>query len=396
MMNVKKYFFLSFLGLIFFGLSLEGVDAQDNSVKFGSHKVGFRYTYLLDENRNWEPFPFKSEETPRSKKRPIRVAVWYPAEPAKEKRMLFKNYINPKAPDDYFGKLNKIMNVYDMWSYNGMFKKDKSVMNRLLDFETNVYFNARAKKGKYPLVLYCSGWFSRSPDNTLLAEFLASHGYVVATIPQLGTGSTIFDFKITKDRVMTQVLDLQFALNTALKMENVDPKRIGSVGFSVGGIVSLWLSQMDKRVSAVVGLDGSYVFEDSMELVKENVAVKRSGFPILSFYRGHEKQKGNVNLSFIKSLKWANRFVVGMPKATHGEFYDEPHLLQQMKFQPWPRLELNSHEEALAIHYTTINITKLFFDELFLDEANMKQIGKNIATQSQKKGLVYEQYLQMN
>ncbi|NNE98169.1 MAG: prolyl oligopeptidase family serine peptidase [Pyrinomonadaceae bacterium] len=310
--------------------------------------------------------------------------------------MLFKNYVNPKAPDDYFAKLNEIMNTYDMWSYNGMFKKNKIAVDKLLNFETQVHFDATAKKGKFPLILYCSGWFSRSPDNTLLAEFLASHGYVVATIPQLGTGSTIFDFKINKERVMTQVLDLQFALETILRMKNLDSKRVGSMGFSVGGIVSLWLSQRDKRVKAIVGLDASYIFDDSAQLAKENVLVKRQGFPILTFYRGHEKQRSNVNLNLIKSLNWANRLVVGMPKATHGEFSDEPYLLSQMNFEPWPRLELNSHDEALSSHYLTIKLAKLFFDGLFLNQMELKELGVKIAAESQKERLVYEQYLEMD
>ena len=337
---------------------------QEEDLKFGNYGVGFKYVYLLDKNRDWLPSPFDSSEKPKTAFRPLRIAIWYPAENENKKLMKFENYINPESPDKYYGKLNEVMNDYDMWSYNGMFDKDKSIIKSLLDLKTKAVFNAKERPGKYPLVVYCSGWFSRSPDNALLAEYLASNGYVVVTVPQLGTGSTIFDFKVTEDRLITQVKDLQFALDYAVSLGNVDNEKIAAAGFSIGGIVQLWLSQQDSRIKALVGLDGSFMFKEWAELSQKGIRETRNNFPILSLYRGNEKLSGNVSDEFFKSLAWADKVLIEVPRATHGEFSDEAYLYAKMNY-PWKHTQFNTLKEATHCYQSVINSTKAFLDIIF-------------------------------
>ncbi len=233
------YRFILSAVVLFALIHIQSGNAQENTLKLGKYQVGFKYEYLLDQEREWIPFPFDSTETTKTNVRPIRLAIWYPAMETNSSKMQFKNYINPEAPDSYFEKLNEVMNVYDMWSYRGMFDEDKLVIEKLLKFETNAHFNAPPVPRKFPLIVYSSGWFSRSPDNAILAEFFASHGYVVVTVPQLGEGSIIFDFNQTKERVMTQVMDLKFALDYAISYSNVDSNKVASMGWSTGGINAL-------------------------------------------------------------------------------------------------------------------------------------------------------------
>jgi len=373
------------LALLFSSLG----SAQENSLKLGSCPVGFKYEYLLDKDREWIPFPFDSTETTRTKLRPIRLAVWYPAEKAEGKKMAFKNYIFPDAPDSYFGKLNEVMKVYDMWSYNGMFKKDGTVIEKLLNFETNAYFNAPEEKGKFPVVLYCSGWFSRSPDNAIMAEYLASHGYVVVTVPQLGTGTTIFDFKVTEDRVKTQVLDLKFALDHVANYTNVDANKIASSGFSIGGVVALWLRQLDNRVKATVGLDPAFMMKDWQSLTENVITEKNKNTPILSLYRGHQRQVGNVTHDFMKSLSKADKYLIEVPNTTHGEFYDEPYLIDKMEF-PWSRPDYNTLEDSLDNFYAVLQITKEFLDHILISEGSSEDLFIKIERFSKEKGLVLQ------
>ncbi|MBK9154893.1 MAG: dienelactone hydrolase family protein [Chloracidobacterium sp.] len=275
--------------------------------------------------------------------------------------MPFRNYIEPIAPDAYYAKLNDVMKVYDMWSNNGMFDKDGKTIDSLLKFQTTALSDAKPKKGKFPLIIYCSGWFSRSPDNSVMAEFLASHGFVVMTVPQLGTGSTVFDFKVSEERIWTQVNDLKFALDRARSFDNVDAERVAAVGFSIGGIVVLWLSQIDDRIDAIAGLDGSYVFKEWTELAKKGVTRPRKGFPILTMYRGHESLSSNIDLMFIEALDWADRSVIEVPKATHGEFSDEAFLYSRLGY-PWKHSKYNTVSEATRAYYSVNHSVRAFFD----------------------------------
>ena len=120
-------------GLLTFLLAATRCFSQGAELHPGNYNVGFKYVYLLDKTRNWEPFPFDSANKPKLKLRPIRIAIWYPAKKGSKEFMKVKNYINPAAPDNYFGKLNEIMNTFDMWSYNGMFDKKNGNSERHID-----------------------------------------------------------------------------------------------------------------------------------------------------------------------------------------------------------------------------------------------------------------------
>lgn len=60
------------------------------------------------------------------------------------------------------------------------------LFDKLRSTPTAAYGNAPAAHGDFPLVLYSGGKASRADDNVELGEYLASYGYVVATVPQLG------------------------------------------------------------------------------------------------------------------------------------------------------------------------------------------------------------------
>ncbi|MEO8664056.1 MAG: prolyl oligopeptidase family serine peptidase [Ignavibacteria bacterium] len=330
----------------------------------------------MDETRDWQPSPFDSLDKPKTLYRPIRLTIWYPAEKGQTDFMKFENYINPEAPDKYFEKLNEVMNTYDMWSYNGMFDKNKTIIDSLFNLETNATFNAKEMDGKFPVVLYCCGWFSRSPDNSFMAEYLASLGYIVITVPQLGTGSTIFDFKVTEDRLYTQVQDMKFALDAAVKLNNADPDNIAVMGFSIGGIVQLWLSQLDDRVKALIALDGSFMFKEWEELSKKGIIKEKKNFPILSLYRGHEKLASNISTDFYKSLPSVNKILIAIPKATHGEFSDEAYLYSKLNY-PWKHSEYNNLDEALNCYISVIKTSAAFLDIVLTnDNVNNNLSGK--------------------
>jgi predicted dienelactone hydrolase len=56
---------------------------------------------------------------------------------------------------------------------------EKLLLDQFLDTLTPCIRNAPHAEGKFPLVIYHSGNGSSFEDNSVLCEFLASHGYVV-------------------------------------------------------------------------------------------------------------------------------------------------------------------------------------------------------------------------
>lgn len=120
----------------------------------------------------------------------------------------------------------------------------------------------------FPLVIYSHGFMSMRSEGTYLAEFLATHGYVViaADFPLTNYfspgGPTFIDLP-------NQPGDVRFLIDTALLWnqdpkhalyQRIDPQRIAVVGLSLGGLTSTLAAYhptlRDPRIAAAVSIAG--------------------------------------------------------------------------------------------------------------------------------------------
>ena len=161
-----------------------------------------------------------------------------------------------------------------------------------------------------PLVIYSHGFMSMRGNGAYLAEYLASHGYIVAAanfpLTHLGTagGPQFID-------VLNQPGDVSFIIDRLLGWSNsaenrfagcVDPARIGAVGLSLGGMTTTLLAfhpaYRDARIQAAaaiagpIGLFGKRFFStpsppfmmiagdiDAMVDYRQNAALLRTWLP---------------------------------------------------------------------------------------------------------------------
>jgi dienelactone hydrolase len=136
--------------------------------------------------------------------------------------------------------------------------------------------------GRFPVLIYVAGWGDQSTGNTVLAEDLASHGFVV-----FGLGDVAFDSPplerlaaapdFTSQRGYESTLrlgheKLQYAARRVSRLldgievlerqsdtrfaHRLDLQRVGIVGFSLGGAVALEVCRHDARFKAAMNLDG--------------------------------------------------------------------------------------------------------------------------------------------
>lgn len=101
--------------------------------------------------------------------------------------MRFDHYVRVPAHSEEFEDLAFLTRRWDEYSYGGL-AEDSTSFDRLMAVQTAACADAPSGPGRFPLVLYSGGWFNRAPDNTILFEHLASHGFVVASVPQLNPG----------------------------------------------------------------------------------------------------------------------------------------------------------------------------------------------------------------
>ena len=59
-------------------------------------------------------------------------------------------------------------------------------INDLLQLKTAAIKDARPQEGRFPPIVFGQGYFFESPmTHSVLCEYLASHGYVVAAVPYM-------------------------------------------------------------------------------------------------------------------------------------------------------------------------------------------------------------------
>lgn len=131
-------------------------------------------------------------------------------------------------------------------------------------------------KGPFPAVVVIQEWWGLNDWIKDNAKRLASKGYV-ALAPDLYRGKVTDDMKVAsqllkglpQDRALR---DLKAAVTHLESMKNVDKNRIGSIGWCMGGGLSLQLAITDSRVDACVICYGRVMSDaDKLKSVKAKV-----------------------------------------------------------------------------------------------------------------------------
>ena len=121
--------------------------------------------------------------------------------------------------------------------------------------------------GPAPLVIYSHGFRSDNVGGAYIAEFLASHGYVVAA-PRFPLSNGMAPGGATISDVPSQPGDVSFVIDQMLALSGddkpftvtLDADRIGAIGLSLGGLTTTLTTfhpeWRDARVKAAVSMAG--------------------------------------------------------------------------------------------------------------------------------------------
>ncbi len=314
----------------------------------GEHGVGFRRLWDVDRTRIWPRSP-AVDSLEGNIARPIRVDIWYPAECTGTQPMSLGNYLNMDSPSPAFDDLVFLTHRWDEYSYRSL-AEDSTSYDRLLSTETAACLEATASLGRFPIILYSAGWFNRAPDNTIVAEYLASHGFVVATVPQLNPGLWTFDFRSDAPSIENQMRDLEVALAVLIDEPFVDRTRIAVMGYSTGGDVALLLQGRNPLVDAVVGLDASWSLGPENDVAGSPFFVPaQHDVPILVVRRPTEDRTEPDTV--LDSLTVAPRVVVVVPGSDHGSFSDDPAQRRLLGNGPDKHEELHAEVARVVLRF---------------------------------------------
>lgn len=309
-----------YMVLIAFGLYGSSLCAQTVEpgvdLGLGIYNVGFKIITLTDYGRSYD----------QSHGRNIPIGIWYPAvNKLGDSFMKFGEYIYAHAFEenqDEPESVNReaILNWYKQ--YSGHRNTTTEFINDIAAQRTNAIENAKASNDRFPLVVYSCGYDRGFHENTVLCEFLASHGFVVAMTSAQGMFAKEDDNWLLN--VQGQAADVSYIINELNGLSNVDIDRVGLIGYDEGGLVSIISSLKNNDVDLVITYDGKqeYEFDQICERLPYFDGIKmNAAFVQMSAGRDVKSRKPKTHdFRFYKQTKFVDSYSIIFNELINYEF----------------------------------------------------------------------------
>ncbi len=348
----------------------------------GPYAVGFRSIWQLDHSRRYNTaFDDKTTYAAGKVPRPILFNTWYPAaRPDDLKPMPHRDYLAIQTEDPrlsrFASKLIDFERVTVCKELTGkaiveLTDRQRQLLDRFWDTPTASLRDAPPLDGKFPLVLYHSGFGSSFEDNAVLCEFLASHGYVVvgSAFPD-ATGQS---FNVGGSQ--GSMRDMEFLIAHARRNAYVDWNHIGLVGHSGGAEYSLLFRSQDASpIDAVVSLDTTQDYyslstrgwDYITKPVLENV--KNMDGPLLMAANAH------AIFQFADALVHAERYYLTFHDLDHNDFIDQGIQKRVLECEANPGKEdLRAGLEASRAGYESLCEYILDFFDVYLKNPSIEK-----------------------
>ncbi|HEX8154192.1 MAG TPA: hypothetical protein VF698_13745, partial [Thermoanaerobaculia bacterium] len=185
-----------------------------------------------------------SEQTDPSRSRAMQVTVWYPARRGGT-AMRFRDVLALDSTNAGYESFLQSTGI------------PTPAVKKWLDAKLLSKRNAPPADGRFPLVLIAQGNRHTAADQAILAEYIASHGYVVATVPSaMNISGPMKSESEIGAKAEEQALDLEFLADVMRNDASADAAKIAVIGHSFGARAGLLYAMRNPAVAALVSLDG--------------------------------------------------------------------------------------------------------------------------------------------
>jgi len=312
---------LATLVVVFLSLMVREAGAANpplwGDLKPGPYDVGFKVLSLVDQTRFYGNRP----------SRPIQVSLWFPV-PHDSSRsrpnLQFSDYVAlymTTGSIENRGTAAARSEAIQRYRQEWFPKEPESSVDRVLQTPTFALVNAQAARGPFPLIVYAPGYGAIPLTHTPTAEFLASHGYVVALSPSQGDSPSGMTFDVAGQE--EQIRDIEFTIAALRNRPSIDSSKIALIGFSFGGGSAVVAAMRIPGIKAVVSLDGTVAFDHTVDILRQATGYDPAKFrsPLLVL-----KEEGDPeeDLGIVRSLAMRDRVIIRFNGAQHHDFIASP------------------------------------------------------------------------
>jgi dienelactone hydrolase len=348
----------------------------------GAHGVGLRVVEQYDYARSYRGKydivtgkPVTGETA-----RPVQTLIWYPAQKSGQ-YITYGDYVRLKFNADQFGR-----NAAEINAAAATWRKEadnnNSADQAAADMAHKMWAvrDAKPATGKFPVVIYAPSFGAHSTENADLCEYLASHGYVVIASPSMGARSRGMTDDL--EGIETQAADIAFLIGYAHTLPQADTSKLAVAGYSWGGISNVFVAARDRRIKALVNLDGSVRYWPDLVAQAKYVEPSRVAIPMLYLAqrpRSLEEvdKRGKPAISFLNDMKYSDLYTVTLQPMEHFAFASEA-----LRFVPSKRFDEYSPAEVSQAHGWMARYVLQFLNAYLLEEAPAKTFLSNTPKQN--------------
>lgn len=291
----------------------------------GPYPVGFRTIFTYDLSRPSVPYAdWDGRLYPTGPKpgRQMQINIWYPAEVTSASQMLdFGHYVDLMARQTDFAPIDQDKTQFANKQFvaktnalggNGSFTFKK--LDTLRNLGTAAYYNPDPTPGKFPLIVFPNG--SSPAFQSIMSEFFASHGFIVAAGALKGRNG--FSEDISARGIETAVDDLGFLLNEALRIEQADAEKICLIGNAITSSQIVAYQARNSRIDCLVSLDGGLLSQFEQSLLRQTAYydAQEVNVPILAIY----SPSPVIDAEHIDHLRFSKRFLFRFPQMSEFHF----------------------------------------------------------------------------
>jgi dienelactone hydrolase len=250
--------------------------------------------------------------------RPMQVSVWYPARAVSgDQVMTVADYLHLQAQEVNLAPLDPERRRAAETAFTNDHlagRADPAKLATLLATKTGAIRDAPAAEGRFPLILFLH---SSPLGESVMSEYLASHGFVVAAVPSKGSFQPAY--RLSLPDLETMVADAQFVLATARSLPMVKPGSVVAIGMSNGALGAVKLALRDPDIRGVVSLDGTIGERAAGSALPKDAFydIARISVPIVHFYND---DNAYLDLTTLRSWDRSERHLARLSKLPHPAF----------------------------------------------------------------------------
>lgn len=312
----------------------------------GPHAVGFRLRYELDHSREYDPdFVTDATQFPTHRPRPILVGIWYPARQTNARPITYRQYldVSPGAGPlaAFASRLEPRMRDVVANETTGktlatMTPTEAKAFEQLLATRTFAVKDAPAVKGRFPVIIYHPGLSGTYEDNSVLFEYLASHGYIVlsSAYPDPDASKVLIGGDMAGS-----FADMDFLVTFARTLPGADANRLGVMGHSYGAWASFaWAAKEGSPVRALITLDSGFEYDsldEGPEELRFHMKVNRNNIRAATLrVASRERQP---HFEYLDSyLKFVPRYEAAVTSLTHNDYLTHGAIRPALIPGKWP------------------------------------------------------------